>query len=219
MKEYNEEDYLMLSGIQHFSFCRRQWALIHLEQQWAENLSTAEGRVEHTRCHDNSICEKRGNVITIRGLRVVSHELKLTGECDVVEFYTSPDGINIQYSDGKWLPFPVEYKHGHSKSNDADRLQLCAQAMSLEEMLVCSIPKGAIYYHQTRQREYVEFDDEMRKKTKDMANEMWGYFMRAQTPKVKTSNKCKVCSMKSVCIPQLCKSIDVKKYIEEAMAE
>ena len=119
-----DEEYLLLSGIQHFCFCRRQWALIHLEQQWQENLRTAEGRLDHSRCHDDTLREKRGNLLTVRGMRVVSHTLKLSGICDVVEFHAHPDGVPLQGREGLWLPLPVEYKHGIAKQNDADRLQL-----------------------------------------------------------------------------------------------
>lgn len=126
------DDYLLMSGIQHFSFCRRQWALIHLEQQWSENQRTAEGRLQHTRCHDVTLTEKRGDLLIARGMRVVSHRLKLTGDCDVVEFHKDPNGVSLQGRRGLWQPMPVEYKHGRSKVNDADRLQLCAQAMADE---------------------------------------------------------------------------------------
>ena len=136
------DGYLMISGIQHFSFCRRQWALIHLEQQWAENLRTTEGHLLHQRCHDETFREKRGDLLVVRGLRVISHRLKMTGACDVVEFHADPEGIALEGFSGLWLPVPVEYKHGSPKSNDADRLQLCAQAMALEEMLVCAQVHG-----------------------------------------------------------------------------
>ena len=142
----SSDDYLLMSGIQHFSFCRRQWALIHLEQQWSENQRTAEGRLQHTRCHDVTLTEKRGDLLIARGMRVVSHRLKLTGDCDVVEFHKDPNGVSLQGRRGLWQPMPVEYKHGRSKVNDADRLQLCAQAMALEEMLVCEVPEGEIFY-------------------------------------------------------------------------
>ena len=135
------EDYLQLAGIQHFSFCRRQWALVYLEQQWSENLRTAEGRLEHERAHDDTLAEKRGGLLIIRGMRVVSHRLRLSGECDVVEFRADEDGVELYGREGRWLPMPVEYKHGSSKENDADRLQLCAQAMALEEMLSCDVPR------------------------------------------------------------------------------
>ena len=106
------DDYLLMSGIQHFCFCRRQWALIHLEQQWAENLRTVEGQLLHERCHDDSFREKRGDLLTVRGMRVISHRLRLTGACDVVEFRAGPNGVPLQGQEGRWLPMPVEYKHG-----------------------------------------------------------------------------------------------------------
>ena len=172
----NPDDYLQMSGIQHFCFCRRQWALAYMEQQWAENLRTAEGRLLHERCHDDSLREKRGDLITVRDLRVVSHRLRLAGNCDVVEFRAAPEGVALQGYDGLWQPLPVEYKRGAPKASDADRLQLCAQAMALEEMLVCTVPRGAIFYGETRRREWVELTAELRQKTQKMASEMNDYF-------------------------------------------
>lgn len=207
------DDYLLMSGIQHFSFCRRQWALIYLEQQWAENQRTAQGRLEHTRCHDDSKTEQRGDLLITRGMRVVSHRLKLTGNCDVVEFRSTPDGVPLQNHPGLWLPMPVEYKHGHTKENDADRLQLCAQAMALEEMLVCSIPQGALFYEETRRRELVPLTDELREKTRKMAEEMQQYFDRGYTPTVKPGKHCNACSLKDLCLPTLRRKTDPKEYL------
>lgn len=107
----DENDYLMMSGLQHFDFCRRQWALIHIEQLWKENVLTAEGRYDHRVCHDDSRTEKRNDLIIMRGMRVVSHSLGLSGTCDVVEFHASEDGIELDKYIGKWKPVPVEYKH------------------------------------------------------------------------------------------------------------
>lgn len=215
----DEGDYLQLSGIQHFCFCRRQWALIHLEQQWSENLRTAEGRLEHKRCHDETLREKRGNLLVIRGMRVVSHRLRLTGACDIVEFYADPSGIALQKREGLWKPVPVEYKHGRSKENDADRLQLCAQAMALEEMLVCEIPKGALFYEETRRREIVELTPELRQTTQRMADEMAGYFLRGHTPRVKPAKHCNACSLKELCLPKLCRQTDADSYIHSYIDE
>ena len=218
MKEFEEESYLMMSGIQHFCFCRRQWALIHIEQQWNENVRTAAGRVEHIRAHDEDSVEKRGDLLIVRGLRVISHELMLSGTCDVVEFRKEEkNGIPIRYCDGLWLPMPVEYKHGKPKVSDADRLQLCAQTIALEEMLVCQIPTGALYYHETRHREYVDMTDDLRNMTKTYAEEMAGYFKRGYTPKVKTGSYCRACSLKDLRLPVLCKNKDVGAYIDEAI--
>ena len=120
------DDWLPLSGIQHFCFCRRQWALIHLEQQWAENRRTVEGQLDHARCHDANQTERRGGLLITRGMQVVSRRLGLSGNCDVVEFRADPEGIPLQNAEGLWKPMPVEYKHGRAKASDADRLQLCA---------------------------------------------------------------------------------------------
>ena len=206
-------EYLLLSGIQHFCFCRRQWALIHLEQQWQENLRTAEGHLDHARCHDDTLREKRGNLLTVRGMRVVSHTLKLSGVCDVVEFHADPDGVPLQGREGLWLPLPVEYKHGTAKQNDADRLQLCAQAIALEEMLVCTVPRGALYYAADRRREMVEFTPELRETTRHTAAEMNDCFTRGHTPKVRPGKHCNACSLKELCLPTLCRKADAAGYI------
>ena len=105
---YSSEDLLPLSGLQHFAFCRRQWALIHLEQQWKENLRTVEGNLLHRRSHDEAARERRGDTLILRGLQVVSHQLGLSGQCDVVEFYADPAGVPLQGADGLWVPYPVE---------------------------------------------------------------------------------------------------------------
>ena len=123
------EDLLPLSGLQHFAFCRRQWALIHLEQQWQENLRTVEGGLLHRRAHDEAARERRGDTLILRGLQVVSHQLGLSGQCDVVEFHATPKGVPLQGEEGLWQPYPVGYKRGKPKSHQADELQLCAQAM------------------------------------------------------------------------------------------
>ena len=207
------DDYLQMSGIQHFSFCRRQWALAYLESQWAEDVRTAEGRILHERCHDDNVVEKRGDLFTVRGLRVISHRLRMSGICDVVEFKADKNGIRLNGRDGLWIPFPIEYKHGSPKQNDADRLQLCAQAMALEEMLVCDIPKGAIYYAETRRRETVDISDELRSRAQAMAKEMNEYYLRGYTPKVKPGKHCNACSLKELCLPKLCGNINVNDYI------
>lgn len=214
-----DSEYLLMSGIQHFCFCRRQWALIHLEQQWQENLHTAEGQLNHTRCHDDSLREKRGELLIVRGMRVVSHSLCLSGVCDVVEFHVDPKGVPLQGQEGTWIPLPVEYKHGKSKQNDADRIQLCAQAIALEEMLVCTVPQGALYYVSDRHRETVEFTEELRDITHRNAAEMYNFFMRGYTPKVRPGKHCNACSLKELCLPALCHKADARKYIQTHIRE
>ena len=214
-----EDEYLLMSGLQHFVFCRRQWALIHLEQQWSENLRTAEGRLEHARCHDTTQTERRGSLLITRGMRVVSHRLRMTGACDVVEFRADPEGIPLQNTEGRWQPTPVEYKHGREKETDADRVQLCAQAMALEEMLVCEIPEGVLFYEETRRRERVALTPELRQTTLALAEEMNRYFARGYTPKVKPGKHCNACSLKALCLPVLCRRADPNAYLREHLEE
>lgn len=215
---YSEEDFLPLSGLQHFLFCRRQWALIHIEQQWAENIRTAEGRVMHERAHREET-EKRGNKLTVRALRISSAQLGLSGQCDVVEFIASEEGTPLPGREGQFTPYPIEYKRGKSKLTDEDRAQLCAQAMCLEEMLACSVPEGALFYGENRRREVVRFTDELRKTVADAAAEMHAMHTRGYTPKVKTGTFCKSCSLSEICLPKLMKTRPVSEYLEAAICE
>jgi CRISPR-associated exonuclease Cas4 len=185
--EYTEDDYLALSGIQHFFFCRRQWALIHIEQQWHENILTVEGKILHERTHDPFFDEKRKDTIITRALSVCSRHLGIYGVCDVVEFHKNADGISLAGRQGTYKPIPVEYKRGKPKSDEVDMLQLCLQAMCLEEMLSCKIEEGYLYYGETRHREKVEFTDELRQKVCDMTKEMHMLYERRYTPKVKVN--------------------------------
>lgn len=173
---YEEDEFLQLSGIQHFAFCRRQWALAYIELQWKENVRTVEGRLLHERAHDGSIIEKRGDLIVSRAMPVHSRELGISGECDIVEFTRCEDGIPITGRDGLYTAAPVEYKKGRPKKNDIDILQLTAQAMCLEEMLCCDIPVGYLFYGETRHREKINITFELKEKTRKMFLEMHQYY-------------------------------------------
>ena len=216
---YAEEDYLMLSGIQHFAFCRRQWAMIHIEQQWAENYRTTAGELMHRKAHDEGSFEKRGNLFTARGLRIASRELGLSGQCDVVEFHQEEDGIELFDYAGKWNPVPVEYKHGAPKENNADELQLTAQAICLEEMFQTQISGGYLYYGENRRRIHVEFTREIREEVKRAAREMHELFRKGHTPNVKPAKKCRACSLEELCVPKLQKTMNVREYIRRGMKE
>lgn len=146
-----------LSGIQHFRFCRRQWALIHIENQWAENSRTVGGEIMHERAHDSELRERRGDLLITRNMPVASPTLGVSGACDVVEFRRSDHGCTIAGESGSFQPYPVEYKHGAPRADTANELQLCGQAMCLEEMLCCDIPCGALYFGETRQEGRGEF--------------------------------------------------------------
>lgn len=217
--EYQEDEYLQISGLQHFSFCRRQWALIHIEQQWAENLRTVEGDILHEKAHDESLSESRGDLLMIRGLRVASAKLGVSGSCDVVEFHAADDGIELAGRSGRWLPYPVEYKRGVSKADDADRLQLCCQALCLEQMLACEVAGGALYYNQPRRRERVSFTAELRESVSSMLVEMHELYRRRHTPKVKTGAFCRACSLSELCVPKLCKNLSASAYLAQRLSE
>ena len=216
---YNEEEFLQLSGIQHFAFCRRQWALAYIELQWQENVRTVEGRLLHEKAHDPDRKEKRGDLIIVRAMPVHSRELGISGECDVVEFHKSEDGITIFGREGKYTVIPVEYKRGKPKESEMDALQVAAQALCLEEMLCCDIPYGFIYYGEIRHREKVEFTDVLRQKVKDMFAEMHRYYDQRYTPKAKRTKSCNACSLKDICLPMLDKKSSVKKYLDDKMKE
>lgn len=216
---YAEEDYLMLSGLQHFAYCRRQWALIHIEQQWAENERTIDGQIFHTNAHNGQNIEKRGDTLITRGLKVGSSVLGISGTCDVVEFLKDPCGIALFGYDDHWLPYPVEYKKGKPKDDQADELQLCAQAICLEEMLLCEIPEGSLFYGETRRRTRVSFTNELRKKVIDMTEEMHHYWNKGYTPKVKMDKGCNACSLKNICVPKLRKNSNVSKFVKDRIME
>ncbi len=216
---YREEDYLMLSGLQHFAYCRRQWALIHIEQQWAENERTVDGQIFHSVAHDKARIEKRGELLITRGLPVKSAKLGMSGICDVVEFHKSEEGVSLASYEGLWQPYPVEYKKGLPKLNEADEMQLCGQAICLEEMLLCRIPGGSLFYGENRRRETVEFTEELRGKVYDMAKEMHVLWDKGYTPRVKPQKGCNACSLKEICVPRLGRVKSVSAYIEGSLSE
>lgn len=219
---YAEEDYLMISGIQHFVFCRRQWALIHIDQQWAENVLTAEGEWIHKNAHDENFKEKRAGLLTVRGLRVSSARLGVSGQCDVVEFTRQEeggDGAVLRGHRGLWQVCPIEYKHGKDKEDTSDVLQLCCQAMCLEEMLACRISHGDIFYHAIRRRRRIELTEGLREQTKAMLLEMHQYFSRGYVPQAKSSRKCQSCSLKEICLPKLARPEAVQDYYKRMLQE
>lgn len=195
---------LQIAGLQHFCFCRRQWALIHIEMQWADNYLTADGNLLHAKADDPCFTEKRGGLLVSRAMPIRSEKYGMVGKCDVVEFRQDKNGVPLCGREGTWLPLPVEYKRGSPKEIDADRLQLCAQAICLEEMLCCPpIPVGYLYYWETKRREAVALDGPLRNRVKEMLKEMRALYDRGHTPKVKPSAKCRACSLADICLPKL----------------
>ena len=190
---YNEDDLVMISALQHLLFCPRQCALIHVEQQWQENRLTAEGRILHERVHTAAL-ESRRKRRTGYDLPIRSIKLGLTGRADVVDFYLCADGF--------WQPYPVEYKRGRPKKNDSDRVQLCAQALCLEEMLSIKVPMGALYYGKKKRRIEVEFDSTLRAVTMDATDLLHQLLNSGQTPLPHYNRRCDTCSFFESCLPK-----------------
>ena len=215
----SEANFLMLSGIQHFEFCKRQWALIHIEQQWEENVKTIEGQHIHRKVDQPFIKEKRGNIVRVRAMPIKSNELKISGICDVVEFVKSDSGVEIPKLQGKYIGYPVEYKRGKPKKHDSDILQLVAQSMCLEEMLLIKVDKAYLYYEEIKRRVEVGITEELRMTVRNVANEMHMYYQKHYTPKVKTGPHCKQCSLRNICLPGLMNKQSVDAYIERRLRE
>lgn len=212
---YPDDEMLQMSGLQHFAFCRRQWALIHCEGIWHENLLTTQGKLMHERAHDEKQRERRGDILVLRDLSVVSGQLGLIGKCDVVEFHQSAEGAKLHGETGFWQIYPVEYKRGKPKAHRADEVQLCAQAIALEEMLHCAVLEGALFYGEPHRRQAVSFDEELRELTQQLSDEMHDVMRRGYTPRVKPSKRCASCSLADVCLPSMLRHKTVSSYIHD----
>ncbi len=216
---YPDSDLLLLSGIQHFAFCRRQWALIHIEQQWQENVLTFNGREMHQRVDDPFFTETRQTVVVTRSLPLVSRVLGLYGVADVVEFHRDDNGISLAQRSGRWLPYPVEYKYGQTKSDDRDLVQLCAQGLCLEEMFGVTVAAGALFYGRTRRRQTVEFDAALRERVRELAAAMHELLERGVTPAPEYTTACKNCSLVEICLPQANARRSVRRYLAERLRD
>ncbi len=219
MTGYEASEFLLLSGIQHFEFCERQWALIHIEQEWEENVLTIEGNHLHEKADDPFVREKRKDIIYVRGLPIHSSKLGLTGVCDVVEFHRDPDGVKLQNEEETYLPIPIEYKRGRPKKDHSDISQLVAQAICLEDMLYCTVSRGYLFYHEIRRRMEVEITDELKNNIRQTVKRMHEYYERRLTPRVKTGKHCESCSMRHICLPELLTKESVARYMKRMLAE
>jgi CRISPR-associated exonuclease Cas4 len=201
---FEEDDLVPISALQHFLFCDRQAALIHLEQVWVDNALTVEGTHLHESV-DSRVPElKRGTLIR-RGVTLRSLQLGVTGRADVVEFHPSPggpSGIRLAGEDGLWKAVPVEYKRGRPKAHRADEVQLCAQAICLEEEFATEIDSGALFYWRTRRRQGVRFDQDLRALTEATARSVQRMFAEWRIPVRSRMAKCKHCSLVEVCLPR-----------------
>jgi len=211
---YTEDDLLPLSALQHLLFCERQCALIHVEQAWVENRFTAEGRIMHDRVHEADR-ESRGDVRIEYSMSLRSLRLGVVGKADVVEFHR-----DTEHPEDLWRPFPVEYKRGKPKKGNYDKVQLCAQALCLEEMLNIDVPEGALFYGKTRRRQDVIIDNDLRKETKDAAKRLHELFNSGRTPGPVYRKKCDSCSFISLCLPKTFeKKSSVSSYLANAAKE
>lgn len=206
---YDEDDLVMISALQHFLFCPRQCALIHIEQQWLENRLTAEGRILHERVHTSGR-ESRRTLRVEYDVPIRSLRLGVAGRADIVEFHLQEGG--------SWLPLPVEYKRGRPKKDDSDRVQLCAQAMCLEEMLGCTVPEGALYYGEKKRRTTVVFDSELRQTVMETAESVHHLLAAGGTPPPRYDSRCESCSFLPLCLPRVATKKKVARYLR-AMVE
>lgn len=215
---YAEEEYLMLSGIQHFQFCKRQWGLIHIDQQWAENEATVHGQVLHQKADNPYIKEKRKDLLVSRAIQVSSKELGLYGILDVVEFHKDKNGIHLAGKSGQWLPTIVEYKRGKPKKDNRDIVQLVAQTICLEETLHCLIEVGYLYYHSVNQKKRVEMTPDLRQEVHNLAEEMHRCYENRMIGKAEYFKNCRLCSLVDICLPRLNKKTrNINNYIQQSL--
>lgn len=207
IKRFNDDELLLLSGIQHYAFCPRQWALIHLEQQWQENVKTIEGKHLHERADDPFSKVSGSELIVWRAVNLVSYRLGLSGRADVVEFKRAKNGVELPGKAGKWTPYPVEYKRGKPKTDERDEVQLCAQAICMEEMFDTIVAEGALFYGEIRRRTVVPFTDELRKQVNEYSEEMHRLFQLGRTPPPVYKSHCKSCSLIEICLPKQMSSL------------
>jgi len=214
---YSDDEMLMLSGIQHYMFCPRQWALIDIEQQWDENRLTIEGDLLHERVDNPFYRQKNGDVITMRRVPIVSYQLGLSGLSDAVELHPSPSESNSichpNYP-GWWQPYPVEYKRGKPKYNEMDEVQLAAQVMCLEEMYGIHIPQAALYYGETRHHCVIAIHDDLRALVVQCAQAMHEIYQSQITPPAIKKRHCRNCSLVNRCMPELSESQKASNYLK-----
>jgi len=230
---YSEDELLPISGLQHLIFCERQAALIHVEQIWADNRFTVEGSHLHHRVDEEAPRrEVHGDLVILRGLALRSLRLGLSGRADVVELHrraptdigsTDNDpgpGVAIGRLRGRWQPYPVDYKRGKPKADRCDEVQLCAQALCIEEMLGGRISEGALFYGRQRRRHSVLFEAELRAITQETAGRFHDLVARGETPRVPKSAKCKRCSLLELCIPSVTgRGRSARRYVQSAMSD
>jgi len=202
---YTEEDFIMISALQHYVYCPRQCGLIHVDDVWRENLFTTKGNILHEKV-DTDTYETRGVKRTVKGLRIHSFRLGITGRCDVVEFRDVSGNEEVM---------PVEFKSGEPKDDISDKVQLCAQVLCLEEMLNLSISTGAFFYGKIRRRDVVEMDSTLRAQTENMIVSVREIVSKKIIPAAEYSSKCRNCSLYDACQPKAMNKRKLNNYIKE----
>jgi CRISPR-associated exonuclease Cas4 len=200
---YTEDDFIMISALQHYVYCPRQCGLIHVDDVWQENVFTVRGNILHGKV-DTDTYETRGNTKTVRGLRIHSYKFGITGRCDVVEFKETENGKIV---------LPVEFKSGEPKEDISDKVQLCAQAICLEEMLNITIKQGAFFYGKIRRRNIVDIDEELRTQTENIILAVRQIVASKKIPIAEYQTKCRNCSLQSICQPKAMNKKKLQNYI------
>lgn len=219
---FDPDDYLMLSGIQHYVFCPHQWAMIHIEQRWDDNRLTAEGQIMHSNVDNPAYRQKNGDSITLRRVAIASANLGLYGFSDAVELIpsaTSEKSVTHPSYPGFWLMHPVEYKHGKPKPDLRDKVQVVAQAICLEEMFDTIIPECSIYYGESNSRITFEIDDDIRAFTRECAIEMHRIYDAGIVPDPIYRQHCRNCSLFDECMPKTPSHTTVNNYLKSNLYE
>lgn len=218
---FTEDDFFQISALQHYVYCPRQCALIHVEDVWKGNVFTVRGDILHEKV-DTDTYESRGTIKTVRGLKIHSFRLGISGRCDVVEFHEKRFPSTLvkpeekeTFTSGEGAVVPVEFKAGKPKDDISDKVQLCAQALCLEEMLNTSVTRGAFFYAKIRRRVQVEIDEELRKQTEEIISNVREIIANKRTPTAEYSAKCRSCSLEPVCLPKAMSDRKLKRYLDE----
>lgn len=215
---YLEDDFLMISGIQHYAYCKRQWGLIHIENQWESNVYTVRGDITHEKVDDPFIMETRGDLIVSRSVPIYSSQFGCYGIADLLEYTKALSGVKLEGREGYYKIYPIEYKVGKPKENEYDLVQLCLQALCLEEMYNVRIEEGAMYYAKIKRRVRVHFDEGLRNLTIWTINEMHEIIDDNRTPEGSYEAKCDHCSLYNVCLPKtVSKMKKVETYINDCL--
>lgn len=224
---FSEDDLIPVSALQHLEFCPRQWGLMYLENIWDENVLTAEGGLFHERVDEDQL-EIQDELVITRGLRLRSLQYGLVGRADAVEFHRLDDtlsrndqaGVTLKCVPGLWSPYPVEYKRGRPKLSSCDEVQICGQALCLEEMLSTRIDEGAIFYGEPRRRQTIAFSSRLRNHTIELIHKLHKLYRENKIPPGKYSKKCRSCSIISFCIPKVTtKKKSARYYLEKHLTD